>query len=198
VETKPEAGPVPIVDGDRVQSLGDAVSFRLEGENRAVLPGNSTAGLRRYGTDGVYFYLTKGSLQFEARKRPLAICAHDRLYVPSIPASGEVAIGDDGVQVKLTAGIMVRSGSESCGDKVVPAVLLTGAAGAGSAAAGSAAAGPAAAVTATATAAGVGAASTGAAVGAVAIAAGAAAGVVSTIAVVASTPAAESPINPIQ
>src|SRR3569833_2918019 len=91
VETKPEAGPVPVVDGGQVRSLGNAVSFRLDGENRAVLAGDSTVGLRRYGTGGVYFYLTKGSIRFAARKQPLAICAQDRLYVPLIGASGEVA-----------------------------------------------------------------------------------------------------------
>ncbi len=191
VETKPEAGPVPVVDGDRVQSLGNAVSFRLEGGNRAVLSGNSAAGLRRYGTDGVYFYLTKGSIRFEARKQPLAICALDRLYVPSIAASGEVAIEDNQAQVRMTGGAMARSGSDVCAEKTLPALLLSGAAGAGAASAAGAA-------TATATAAAAGAASSAAAVGGVAVAAGAAAGVATTIAVVASTPPAESPITPVQ
>jgi len=189
VETKPEAGPVPVVDGDQVRSLVDPVSFRLEGGNRSVLAENSTAGLRRYGVDGVYFYVTKGSIRFEARKQPLAICAQDRLYVPSIPASGEVAIENGRAQVRMTGGTMVRSGTDGCGDKEAPAVSLSGASGAG---------GGSAATTATATAASAGAASTTAAVGAVAIAAGTAAGLVSTIAVVASTPLAESPINPAQ
>jgi hypothetical protein len=155
VETKPEAGPVPVVDGDRVQSLGNAVSFRLEGENRAILPENSTASLRRYGTDGVYFYLAKGSIRFEARIQPLAICAQDRLYVPSIPASGEVSMEGGRAEVRMIAGTMVRSGTEACGGKVPPPISITETPGS---------------VTATATAASAGATTSAATVGAVALA----------------------------
>ena len=193
VQTKPEAGPVPVVDGDRVQSLGEAVSFRLEGENRAVLPENSTVGVRRYGVDGVYLYLTKGSVRFDARKQPLAICVRDRLYVPSIPASGEVSMEDGSAQVRMTAGTMILSGKDACSEKAAPAAVLSGASGAAGGA-GSAAG----TATATATAAGAGVATSSATVGAIAIAAGAATGAASTIAVVSSTPPAESPITPAQ
>src|SRR3569833_1420864 len=120
VETKPEAGPVPVVDGDQVRSLGNAVSFRLEGDDRAVLAGDSTVGLRRYGTGGVYFYLTKGSVRFAAVKQPLAICAQDRLYVPAIPASGEVSMENGRAQVRMTTGTMLRPGTAACGGKEAP------------------------------------------------------------------------------
>jgi hypothetical protein len=183
VETKPEAGPVPVVDGDRVQALGNAVSFRLDGQNRAVLPANSTVGLRRYGADGVNFYLTEGSIRFEARKQPLAICALNRLYVPSIAAAGEVAIEDSRVQVRMTTGVMLQMGTAACGGKFAPPVSMTETPGS---------------ATATATTASAGATSSAATVGSIALAAGATAGLASTIAVASSAPPAESPINPAQ
>jgi len=183
VETKPEAGPSPVVDGDRVRSLRDSVSFRLEGENRAILGVNSTAGVRRYGLDGVYFYLTNGSIRFEARKQPLAICAQDRLYVPSIPASGEVLIENGRAQARMTAGTMVRSGADACGEEAPSPMRLAETPGW---------------TTATATAAAAGATTSATTVTSAAIAAGATAGLASTIAVAATTPASESPITPVE
>ena len=203
VHTKPEAGPVSQVEGDEVAPGHSTVTFRLNGDDRAILAGNSKAKIRGYKDGGSYFYLSKGSIQFDARKLPLAICARDRLYVPSIPASGEVAIRDNKVQVRMTAGSMIRSGVEACDAKAVP-LLVTGAgtgaaaaggvaATAGAAASAGAAATAGAAVTATATAAGIGAAT--ATVGAVAVAAGAVAGVTAAV-VAAEGPASESPITP--
>jgi hypothetical protein len=120
VEAKPEAGPIPVVEGDQVSSSSAPVMFRLNGENRLVLGGNSRALIRAIRADGHYFYLSSGSLEFDARKEPLAICARDHLYVPSIPGSGEIVIRDNKVDVRLTSGQMVRSGSDTCNSKAAP------------------------------------------------------------------------------
>ena len=136
VEEKPETGPIVVVDGDKVYSPASApLMFRLTGENRAVLAGNSVTRvrpLREQNEDGAYFYLNKGAIQYDARKEPLAICARDRLYVPSRPGSGQVVIGENNkVEVILTTGTMVRSGSDVCGEKAAPLWLSGGTGGAG-------------------------------------------------------------------
>lgn len=190
VETKPEAGPVVVVEGDQISASATAVTFRLNGENRAVLSGNSTVQIRGYQDGGIYFYLGKGSIQFDVRRLPLAICARDRLYLPSVPASGEVVIAADGVQVKLTAGSMVRSGTEGCEPRGVPVSLS----GSGTATGGGTTAAGTATATATATAAGVGTATVATVTG-IAVAAATAAGVATTIAV-SQPPSSESPITP--
>ena len=186
VETKPEAGPVPVVDGDQISSAGAPVMFRLDGENRVVLGGSSQARIRSIGTDGRYFYLSKGSLHFEARKEPLAICALDRLYVPAIPGSGEIVIVGGKADVRLTSGRMIRSGTDACDSKAPPLMLsnLLLSNGMGS--------GAAATATATATAAGAG--ITAPAIASVAVATATTAGVAGEVA--SQIPQSSSPILP--
>lgn len=182
VDTRPEAGPLPIVDGDEVAAGVAPVLFRLTGPNRVVLGGNSHAQIRPIHDSGRYFYLSKGSIQFDAMKEPLAICAIGHLYVPAVPASGEVVILDNKrVEVHMTSGMMERNGRDACNAKAPPAFLLQGAVGATVAGA----AGAAGAATA---AAGAGAAGAGAAAGAAGVAAagGAVAGGVAGITTVAA------------
>ncbi len=62
VETRPEAGPLPVVDGDEVTAGAAPVLFRLSGPNRVVLGGSSHARIRPIHDSGRYFYLSKGSL----------------------------------------------------------------------------------------------------------------------------------------
>lgn len=105
--------------------------FRLSGPNRVVLGGSSHARIRPIHDSGRYFYLSKGSLQFDAMKEPLAICAVGRLYVPVVPSSGEVVILDNKrVEVHMTSGVMVRNGQDACNAKGAPAFLLQGPVGA--------------------------------------------------------------------
>jgi len=117
VEEKPETGPIVVVGGDQVYSEKNPVLFRLSGDNRAILADDSAARVRPLQDNGAYFYLRKGAIQYDARKEPLAICAHDRLYVPSVPGSGQVIIQGKDVQVILTSGSLVRSGIDECSDK---------------------------------------------------------------------------------
>jgi hypothetical protein len=158
VDQKPESGAIAVVNGDDVSTASSPVTFRLTGENRAVMGENSKVRIRPYQPDkdkpaGAYFYQTKGSLQYEARREPLAICAGDRLYVPSVPGSGVVTIlPNRKVQVTLATGTMERSGSETCNSKAAPAWLVTGLPGGAVAAGTTASATAAAAATATATA----------------------------------------------
>lgn len=174
IDTRPEAGPLPIVDGDEVAAGVAPVLFRLTGPNRVVLGGNSHAQIRPIHDSGRYFYLSKGSIQFDAMKEPLAICAIGHLYVPTVPASGEVVILDNKrVEVHMTSGVMERNGKDACNAKAPPAFLLQGAVGATAGVAG--AAGAAGAATAAA----------GAGAGAAAGAAGAAGAVVGAGAAVA-------------
>lgn len=237
VEERPEAGPIIVVDGDQISAESTPVMIRLTGDNRAILGNDSVARIEtilvstgvnsgaesaeKYPNDGAYFYLTKGGIQYDARKEPLAICARERLYVPSIPGSGTVVIQNDKVQVTLATGTMLRSGTEPCG-KAAPLLLTNGfgsgalassaagtAAGTAGAAAGTAGAATTGAATAgatatasatatvtataTATAASVGAVlPTAASIG---IATASTAGLVAT-SVASSAPASQSPINP--
>ena len=124
VEEKPETGPMIVVEGDEIRAQSAPVAFRMTGENRAILGNDSMTDIRPIPPqrnpateNGEFFYLRKGSLQYDARKEPLAICARDRLYVPSIPGSGEVVIVDNKPQVKLITGTMVRSGEDVCNTK---------------------------------------------------------------------------------
>lgn len=131
VETRPEAGPLPVVDGDEITAGLAPVLFRLSGPNRVVLGGSSHAQIRPIRDSGRYFYLSKGSIQFDAMKEPIAICAVGKLYVPTVPASGEVVILDNKrVEVHMTSGVMERNGQDACNAKGAPAFLLQGAVGA--------------------------------------------------------------------
>ncbi len=220
VDEKPEAGPMLVVDGDQIKSGTSPVMFRLTGENRVALGSDSVTRIQSIdvqktaeaANDGAYFYLSKGSIDYDAKREPLAICARDRLYVPSTPGSGAVVIRNNKVEVVLTTGTMVRSGSDPCSANATPLLLLNGvgttavgaagaaggaagAVGAAGSAAGAAGAAGAATATATATAAaaGIGAAiPTAATVG---IAAASAAGAVAT-AIATQSPPPQSPISP--
>lgn len=117
VEEKPETGPIVVAGGDQVYAEKNPVLFRLSGENRAILADDSATRVRPLQDNGAYFYLRKGAIQYDARKEPLAICANERLYVPSIPGSGQVIIQGKDVRVILTSGSLIRSGIDECSDK---------------------------------------------------------------------------------
>ncbi len=194
VDEKPEAGPVSVVSGDVISSASSPVVFRLTGENRVIMAENSKARIQPYKPDkdkpeGAFFYQTKGSLQYDARREPLAICAADGLYVPTVPGSGVVAIlPDNKVQVTLTTGKMERSGTEACGS-AGPLLLPTQAA----------VAAPTGAATATATATAAAAGVSGAAVttaAAIGIATATAAGVVAGVVTASQAPPSQSPTTP--
>ncbi len=163
VDAKPEAGPMIVVDGDKIAADTAVVMFRLTGQNRAILGTKSEATVRPIPPQrdapevGQFFYLSKGSIQYDALKEPLAICARDRLYLPSIPGSGEVVIVNDKPQVRLITGTMVRSGSDVCNNKGAAWLLSNGAGSPGTVTgtAGAAGIGSPGAVTATAAGAGI-------------------------------------------
>ncbi len=141
VEARPEGGAVPLADGDQISAAASApVLLRLDGGNRIVLAADSSARLKGLAQKGSYFYLAKGSLRYEARQHPVAICAGGKLYIPSAPGSGEIVVADGRARVNLTSGRMLRGGVDACGPSAVPVLLAGGvAAVAGTAAAGTAA-----------------------------------------------------------